>query len=167
MSRIRITTPRLELRPLSAAAAAVLSADRAAAARIIGAVLPDSWPQADLVGVLPAQAAATRDGEHYGIWLMVESATGTVVGDIGFHGPPDALGTVETGYSVIPERRRTGYAAEALEAIVRWVLGQPGVHAITARCDATNEPSIRILRRSGFRQTGTDPEGLLVWRLDA
>lgn len=167
MSQPRIRTDRLELRPLPAAAAAALPDDRRTAARLIGAILPPSWPQPDLLDALPIQAGATRLREPYGIWLMVELASGTVLGDIGFMGPPDALGSVETGYGVIPERRRQGYAGEALAAILRWVRAEQGVHAIVARCEAANEPSIRVLRRAGFRRTGTDDDGMQVWRLDA
>jgi ribosomal-protein-alanine N-acetyltransferase len=167
VARPRIVTPRLELRPLPAAAAAALPVDRAAASRLVGAILPPSWPQPELLDLLPRQAGASRDAEPYGIWLMVEIATGTVVGDIGFMGRPDALGSVETGYSVVPEHRGLGYASEALAAIARWAAGQPGVHAILARCEAANEGSIHVLRRAGFRPTGTDPDGLVTWRLDA
>ena len=97
------------------------------AAGIIGAILPDAWPLADLLGVLPMQAAATPDQERFGIWLIVERDTNTVVGDIGFHGPPDG-GRVEIGFSVIPDRRRRGYASEAAgrSSTGRWSARGPG-----------------------------------------
>jgi RimJ/RimL family protein N-acetyltransferase len=44
-------------------------------------------------------------------------ATGMVIGDIGFRGPPDAAGIVEIGYSVVAGRRRRGYATEADEGV--------------------------------------------------
>ena len=139
MSGPRIDGRRLDLIPLPAAAAAALPADRAEAAGIIGAILPDAWPLPDLLGVLPMQAA-TPDQERFGIWLMIERETNTVVGDIGFHGPPDG-GRVEIGFSVIPDRRRRGYASEATRAIVDWAIGQPGIREIVARSDSRNEAS--------------------------
>jgi RimJ/RimL family protein N-acetyltransferase len=89
----------------------------------------------------------------------------SVVGDIGFVGPPDGRGTVEVGYSVIPDRRRRGYATEAARAIVAWALTQPSVQVVVAGCDCDNAPSIRILERLGFRRTG-EANGQIRWRYD-
>ena len=116
----RLITERMELRPLPALAAAALPGDRQEAARILGATLPPEWPQPDLLDVLPLQAAASPEAECFGVWVMVERDSGSVVGDIGFIGPPDEAGSIEVGYSVIPDRRRRGYATEAAGAIVEW-----------------------------------------------
>jgi hypothetical protein len=104
----QIRTSRLDLLPLPASVAAVLPQQRAMAARLLGLKLPDQWPQADLYDVLPLQAAADFDDEPFGVWLIVERESGTVVGDIGFMGPPVEDGSVEIGYSVIPGRRAAG-----------------------------------------------------------
>src|SRR6516225_5623277 len=108
----------MELRPLPAIAAAALPEDREEASRILGAALPVEWPQPDLLDVLPLQAAASQETECYGVWVMIERESGSVVGDVGFIGPPDENGSIEVGYSVIPDRRRRGYATEAASAIV-------------------------------------------------
>ena len=150
-----IATERLELRPLPLEAARALFADRAAAARLIGAALPQDWPQPDLRD-LPSREPP------YGIWAMVERSTQTVVGDAGFHGPPGPDGTVELGYSVLPFRRRRGYATEAARALAAWALAQPGVSAVVARCEPGNAASIGTLERAGFTRTG-EAGGLLVW----
>jgi ribosomal-protein-alanine N-acetyltransferase len=99
----------------------------------------------------------------FGVWLMIERGGGTVVGDAGFVGPPDASGIVEIGYGVVPERRRLGYATEAVGALVRWALAQPGVQAVAAACDAENVASIRTLERAGFARVG-EADGLVRWR---
>ena len=59
MSRLRVAGRRIGLTPLPAAAAVSLPSDRPTASRLIGSRLPDAWPQADLLDVLPMQAAAT------------------------------------------------------------------------------------------------------------
>lgn len=143
----------MELRPLPALAAAALPEDREEASRILGATLPTEWPQPDLLDVLPLQAAASPETEGFGVWVMIEHDSGSVVGDIGFIGPPDEVGSIEVGYSVIPDRRRRGYATEAAGAIVEWARSQPDVRVIVAGCDSDNAPSIRILERLGFRRT--------------
>jgi ribosomal-protein-alanine N-acetyltransferase len=149
MSRLRVSGRRIELTPLPAAAAACLPTDRPTATRLIGSRLPDAWPQADLLDVLPMQAAAAPEDEPFGIWLIVERETNTVVGDIGFLGPPDD-GRVEIGFSVIPERRRRGYASEAARRLVAWALEQPGIREVVARSDADNEASAGTLSAAGF-----------------
>ena len=95
---------------------------------------------------------------------MIERGSTTVVGDVGFMGPPGEDGDVETGYCVIPDRRGRGYAGEAVQALVAWVLTQPGVGSVSAHCDVLNVPSIRTLERAGFRRSG-ESEGQIRWRL--
>lgn len=155
----------MELRPLPAIAAAALPEDREEASRILGAALPVEWPQPDLLDVLPLQAAASQETECYGVWVMIERESGSVVGDVGFIGPPDENGSIEVGYSVIPDRRRRGYATEAASAIVEWALSEPGVEVVVAGCDRDNEPSIRTLERLGFQRTG-EANGQLRWRYE-
>jgi ribosomal-protein-alanine N-acetyltransferase len=164
--KTRLHTPRLELQPLPASAARALPADRETSALLLGAALPAEWPHADLLDVLPVQGATTRETEPYGVWVLIERSSRTVVGDAGFMGRPGAEETVEIGYSVIPDRRRRGYATEAVRALVEWALDQPDVSAVVAGCAADNMPSIRLLQRIAFRQTGAEDEQLR-WRLEA
>lgn len=160
-----LATDHLDLRPLPVRAAAALPEDRARAARAVGAALDLEWPDPHFLGVLRRHAAAPSGAECFGVWVMIERAGRRVVGDIGFHGPPDHSGTVEIGYSVVPRRRRRGYATESANALVAWALSQPGVHCVVAGCDPANEPSIRTLEAVGFRRTG-DVGGLVRWRYE-
>ena len=156
---------RLELRPLPAAGAGALPDDREAAARLLGVTLSVEWPQVDLLDVLTLQAAASPNDEPFGVWVIIERESATVVGDIGFMGPPGADRTVEIGYSVTPDRRGRGYATEAARALVDWALGQPQAGVVVAGCDRESAPSIRILERIGFIRTG-ETNGQLRWRLE-
>jgi RimJ/RimL family protein N-acetyltransferase len=156
-------TERLELRPLPTAAAAALPGDRDGAARLIGAKLSDEWPQPDVLAILPRHAELDEDSARFGVWAIIERVSGTVVGDIGFHGPPGGDRTVEIGYAIVPDRRRRGYATEAAGAMAGWALRQPEIDAVVAGCDADNQPSIRTLELAGFERTG-EAEGQLRWR---
>lgn len=160
---MQIDTSRLELRVLPAAVAAVLPGDPDTAARALGAAIPAEWPAVDVLDVLPIQAAATPEHEPFGMWVMIERETRTVVGDIGFLGPPADDGAVEIGYSVNPDRRQRGYAVEAATALVGWVRAQPGVTTVVARCDPANLASTRTLERVGFEREG-ETDGELRWR---
>lgn len=159
----KLLTDRLELKPLPAEAAAALPEDRGAACRTLGAQLSAEWPDPHLVGVLRRHAGASVETECFGVWVMIERCSGGVVGDIGFRGPPDNAGTIEVGYSVVPSRRRRGYATEAASALVGWARSQPSVHVIVAGCDPNNLPSICTLERVGFGRTG-EANGEIRWR---
>ncbi|HYB31679.1 MAG TPA: GNAT family N-acetyltransferase [Solirubrobacteraceae bacterium] len=163
MNGLRLDTERLALLPLDPAAAAALPDGRISAAQVIGAELSADWPGRDLLDVLPMQASLAPVQAHYGVWVVLERATNTVVGDIGFFGPPDSDGTLQVGYSIVLDRRRRGYATEAARALVGWALEQPNVRTIVAGCDEDNQPSIRTLERVGFSRTGR-VERQLRWR---
>jgi ribosomal-protein-alanine N-acetyltransferase len=165
MNDMAIQTTRLELRPLPPAAAGALPDDRETAARLLGVVLAPEWPQADLLDVLRLPSAAAHGEERFGVWVIIERESNTVIGDIGFVRPPGEDGAVEMGYSVIPDRRGRGYATEAARALVDWVLRQQGVDSVVARCDNHNVPSIRVLERTGFVRSG-ESDGQMRWRLE-
>jgi ribosomal-protein-alanine N-acetyltransferase len=160
-----LVTNNLELAPLPVEAAAALPDDREAAARTLDAQFDDEWPDPHLVGVLQRHAGASADTERFGIWVMIEGTSGTVVGDLGFRGPPDDAGTIELGYSVVPSRRRRGYGTEAAAALVAWAHSQPNVRVIAAGCDPNNAASIRILETVGFRRAG-EAMGELRWLME-
>jgi [ribosomal protein S5]-alanine N-acetyltransferase len=83
-----------------------------------------------------------------------------MIGHIGFHGPPGVNGpakpgALEVGYTVFEPFRRQGYASEAVVAILRWAEAEHGVRHFVASVGPWNEPSLALVRRLGFRQTGT------------
>jgi [ribosomal protein S5]-alanine N-acetyltransferase len=166
VNQLALQTARLELRPLPSLAARALPDDRETAARLLGTALSADWPQPDLLDVLPMQASATQAEEGFGVWVIIERGSTTVVGDIGFMGPPGDDGGVEIGYCVVPDRRGRGYAGEAVQTLVGWALTQPGVGSVAARCDVLNVPSIRTLERAGFLRSG-ESRGEVRWRLEA
>ena len=122
-----------------------------------------SWPHAELLDLLTLQADARDGGERHAAWVIIDRATAMVIGDIGFHGPPDADGVIEVGYSVEPDWRRRGIAGEALEALLAWVDREPDVVAVIAHCAPDNVPSIRLLESHGFARVG-EVETDVRWR---
>ena len=94
--------------------------------------------------------------EWYGIWT-IEREDGLRVGDLCFKGlPPD--GGVEIGYGILAEHRGRGYAAEAVEAAVKWALEQHGVSRVEAETAPDNGASQRVLEKCGFCPTGINGE---------
>jgi RimJ/RimL family protein N-acetyltransferase len=84
-------------------------------------------------------------------WVHQIVVDGVVVGDIGFHGPPDSGRTVEIGYSVVPAWRGCGVASRACELILQraW---QDGAETVIAETDHDNLASQAVLLRTGFRR---------------
>jgi len=142
-----IVTARLALRPITAEdVQAVLSGQRrsdwagdfpAEGDRVIARVLTRTGMPAD------------DDARRFGHRLVVERDTSTVVGGVGFFGPPQD-GEVEIGYGIVPSRQRRGYATEAVRAMVADILQVDGIETVTANVDLDNLASIRVLQKCGM-----------------
>jgi len=96
------------------------------------------------------------------VWLAVRRADGRIVGDLGTHGPPDAAGSVEIGYSFAPSARGQGVGTAAAGALVRRLAAAESVRQIEAVTGADNVASRRLLERLGFGVTGQLPDSAEV-----
>jgi RimJ/RimL family protein N-acetyltransferase len=109
-----------------------------------------------------AQIRADASVAPWLVRLMVERATGDVVGDVGLHDAP-IDGMVEIGYSVRPEHRRRGIAIEAAAGLLSWAATKPGVTTFRASIAPDNAASLGLARRLGFVEVGEqwdDEDGL-------
>ena len=77
-----------------------------------------------------------------------------IVGHGGFHGPPDADGTVEVGYTVAPEHRLRGYGKAILAALLERADAEPRVTAVRASIRPDNIGSKKVIAGFGFRKIG-------------
>ena len=152
-----LRTERLTLVPLTPSLARVAIRDTAELGRLLGASVPRTWPGADFRRILPRIArstgwAATADtGPAY---FIVHAADGVLIGESGLHRPPDASGSVEVGYAIVPAYRGRGFALEATRAVVEHALARPDVRRVVAACLEDNAPSIRVLEKLGMRRVG-------------
>ncbi len=97
-------------------------------------------------------------------WLLVTRSPVYGVGMAGFKGTPDMLGEAEIGYGIALAWQNQGYMTEAVKALIRWALNQEGCQAVIAETRRDNPASIRVLEKTGMRQTGEHGE-MLKWRL--
>ena len=99
-------------------------------------------------------------------WYALGSGSGdglrALVGAGGYFGPPGEDGTVEIGYSVLPEWQRQGYAREIVGTLAAHAFTFPTVSRVIAHTSAENAPSIRVLLAAGFLAAGAgeDPGAL-------
>lgn len=113
------------------------------------------------------QAEVTGDKSiaQWGLFQIILRETGEVIGDIGFHGPPDATGTVEIGYGIVEQYRGRGLAGESAAAICALAWSRPEVSRIIARTEEANAASAGVLRHAGFREDSV-AEGVRNFSLD-
>lgn len=89
----------------------------------------------------------------------------TVLGSIGFFGPPEAaddgVDETEVGYGLVAEARGWGFATEALRGVL--VHTDAARVRIRASVAPENKPSLRVLATCGFTQLrGANEDGELV-----
>ncbi|MFJ7067012.1 GNAT family N-acetyltransferase [Streptomyces sp. NPDC101115] len=90
-------------------------------------------------------------------------ADGTIIGGIGFHGPPDEGGVVTVGYGLVPGARGHGYASESLRALIGRAR-EAGATAVRGDADLDNVPSHRVMEAAGMAYEGED-ESVRNYRL--
>lgn len=105
-------------------------------------------------------ATMWSEGDAWGPRSIVRG--GTVLGSLGFFGPPDGDPLeAEVGYGLVEEARGWGFATEALRAALACA-DAAGVR-VRASTLPDNKPSMRVLAKCGFTELrGADDQGHLV-----
>lgn len=161
-----IQTARLDLVPATVEILEAELASPAELAEILGVEIPGSWPpplyDADATRWMLALLRESREWEVWGFRYFVlrrgDSRPRLAVGAGGYKGPPRADGSVEIGYSILPEHQRRGYATEAVEGLRERAYADPRVERIVAETLPDLAPSIGVLRKAGFVLTDDTSE---------
>lgn len=156
-----LRTPRLELAPLDLDDARTL----VETGHLDGRRNADGYPtDATLVaaGMIVTAATEQRDLGPFTTYLVKRRTDGCVIGDCGFHHPPDGRGVVEIGYGIADSVRDRGYATEAIEVLIGFALLQEGVRRVEAETTAANAASRRVLEKAGLRLL-REHDGLLIY----
>ncbi|MFA7418758.1 MAG: GNAT family N-acetyltransferase [Melioribacteraceae bacterium] len=100
------------------------------------------------------------DALDYGMWyiILVDGGKREAIGNIGFKGKPDEAKTIETGYSIIENHQRKGYASEAVAGLMEWSFSQPNVDMVIAETLTDGFPSQKVLKKNGFTFVGEGSE---------
>jgi RimJ/RimL family protein N-acetyltransferase len=154
-----VFSERLELVWLSPVFVEALLAGRLEEAqRVIGATLPPGWPEEDTLHWLAVRLKRMTDDPEAAPWLtraMLRRSDGAFVGDIGFHGKPNAARQAELGYTVEAEYRRQGYASEAALALIDWARREHAIRRFLVSISPSNAPSLGLAAKLGFQRIGT------------
>jgi ribosomal-protein-alanine N-acetyltransferase len=157
------TTDRLRLVAGTEVLAAAEIEDKAEFAKLLEALVPETWPPDNLRDVSGYLYALYKEHPEWEGWLTwyavrIDNDYPILCGSVGFKGPPDERGMVEIGYSVVSEFEGQGLATEMVAGMVRWAKQQPQVKQIVAETNIDNEASIRVLERNGFVCAGVGLE---------
>lgn len=143
-----LTTPRLLLRPIAAddfEAHARIAADPEVMRYIhAGPLTRDQawWNLARYVGHWHLRG--------YGMWAVVERASGEVIGHIGFLNPEGGRG-FELGWALCRDAWGKGYAVEGASAALAHAFSALGQQHVVCVIHADNLRSIKVAERLGAR----------------
>ena len=110
---------------------------------------------------------------EYGIWALVDKASGQIIGKAGVTNweedvqnedgglSADQWPSLELGYHIFCPYRGQGYATEACREILKIVKAQWENCRIYAKIDASNEASIGVINSCGFKPEGRTYSGAL------
>ncbi|MEZ6234002.1 MAG: GNAT family protein [Phycisphaerales bacterium] len=188
-----IVTARLELRPGTPDQLRASIGPTDALAAALSCRVPPDWPplhwEAGPVDWLLARLADEPGEPFWRAWFMLwkpgnerddradePGRTGpepTLVGTVGFKGPPgrpgsETDGVVEIGYSVVNSFHRRGIASEAVAAMLEWAGADARVRTFRAHTLADDPASAGVLLKNGFQLVATidDPDDGRVDRYD-
>lgn len=101
----------------------------------------------------------------WGVWLVIDKETNTIIGDIGFKGRPNSEKQVEVGYGINPSYQNKGIATEAVGALMTWAFSFDNVEKIIAECLDDNRASIRVLEKLQMKRTKPE-NNMLNWEIE-
>lgn len=131
----------------------------------LGASVPATWPP-EFLDAASLEFVLRRmvEGEPLSVWwlyfvVLGQADTGrTLIGSVGYKGPPSDDGMVEVGYGIVRDQHRQGYASEAVRGLLARAFASPDVTRVTAETYPELVGSIGVLRRCGFRFIGEGSE---------
>lgn len=166
----------IELRPMTPEfLEAILEGDRDRAAEALNVELPEDVVREGTRRFFELRLRQMREDPRFREWCPhAVVLDGTMIGHAGYHGPPGVNAkqnpdAVEIGYTIEAPYRGHGYATAAATELLRRA-EERGIRHFVACTQPGNEPSLAIIRRLGFTQTGEamdEEDGLeLVFELE-
>jgi RimJ/RimL family protein N-acetyltransferase len=106
----------------------------------------------------------------YGLWTVVEQATGQVIGCVGLQQWTNWPG-IELAWAIHRARRNQGFATEAALAALNWTWSETSIDHLISLINANDERSMRVATKIGerFERADVDPinrEAIHVFRID-
>jgi len=151
---IPIATQRLVLRPVRREDAASVATRRSdpATATYQSWEVPYPLPAAEALIAEVMEMGGPESDEWYMI-AIADPGSNEMLGDLALHLTWQGR-TAELGYTLDPQARGKGYAAEAVDGLLDYLFDTLGVTRVEADLHPDNISSARVLERTGFRYEG-------------
>ena len=113
-----------------------------------------SWPSItpELITGVVAKTIADYGRRESLRWALVRGDDDKLIGSCGYNRWAAEQGTAELAYDLAPAYWGLGLMSGAVRAAVAWALGAGSLNRVEAFVMTTNEPSIKVLERTGFRR---------------
>jgi RimJ/RimL family protein N-acetyltransferase len=148
---LTIQTPRLQLVAANAALVHLELENRPKPFETLNVTPPSDWPPPlnDEASFKYLLDTLERDPAFcgWGYWYVIEKPR-ELIGTGGFKGRPDAAGTAEIGYSIVPARQGNGFASEAAAALIEWCRTR-SAKVLVAETLPNLAASIRVMEKNG------------------
>jgi [ribosomal protein S5]-alanine N-acetyltransferase len=160
-----ITTPRLELVPITPEALRSEQAADGTLADILNCRVPAEWPHADwephVFELLLSTFVEHPEDIAWHRYILLRSEDQekpVLIGTTGAFRWSSNRSEAEFGYAILPEFRLHGYATEAAQAMLNWIDAIHPATSIIAHTYPELLGSIRILERCNFTLEGPGVE---------
>lgn len=150
-----LETPRLILRPFVLEDAPAMYRNWASDPEVTKYL---TWPTHPSVqvseAVLQSWVSCYVNPDYYQ-WAIVLKDIGEPIGSMATVKQDDKVGKAEIGYCIGRSWWHQGIAAEALSAVIRFLMDEVGMQRIEARHDPRNPASGAVMRKCGMTFEGT------------
>ena len=126
-----------------------------------------NWPDLDILETLPkiiTNLAKVNVPTGFESWMIIKKETNEIIGDLGFKGYQEQSHSCDIGYGLIEAERSNGYALEATQGLINWVLKNDASITITATTHISNNSSIKLLQKLNFIECNRD-NTFIHWQL--
>jgi [ribosomal protein S5]-alanine N-acetyltransferase len=164
-----INTERLCLVPATVKLYLLELHDREAFASSLKAIVPKEWPPDQITPEVVEEFIGKMKTGNRKIWsfywlLRQKDSEPTLIGSGGFFVHEN--GTLEIGYSILPEYQSKGYATEAVRSMLIWASSTLKKECVIAHTYPRLKASIRVLEKNGFLFKGKgQEEGTILYEL--
>ncbi|MCC6584677.1 MAG: GNAT family N-acetyltransferase [Chitinophagales bacterium] len=114
---------------------------------------------------LPNLRKDETNAVFYSFFILVETTSLKIVGEIGCHSKPIETGEVEIGYSTQAHFQNKGYMSEAVGSFAKFLLSLDNVKTIIAETEKSNIPSQKVLICNNFIKDNETTENI-TWKLN-
>ncbi|MCI0365976.1 MAG: GNAT family N-acetyltransferase [Phycisphaerales bacterium] len=177
MTQLRITAGNLEL---IAADESMLQSEVAVDGRLsahLSAHVPKGWPPEHWdKPAMQYTLDRLAEGDHqrgWWLWYVIlcenkARTPRTLIGTVGFKGPPTGDGAVEIGYGIVEEFQRRGLATAACRALIKLAQKRLPISRVTAETYPHLTASKRVMEKLGLAYQGPGSEpGVIRYAADA